>query len=243
MAGEFVKFATVQSVMNIVTSELGLATPSFYVGNTDLTISQLMAMLTSAGQDLCMMNDWQYLHKEWTLPVIEGTTVYQLPTDWNSFVDGTMWNTGTALPVIGPITPQVWRMLKARFVGGTTISIMYRIIGNQMILFQNPSQNVNLVTDYYSRGWILQVDGITFRDNPAADSDTLLFDSRIVVPLLKLRWRGEKGFDTSKSTQDFNDAWDLVVGRDIPAPTLSIGTRTIYPFLNYTNIPDTNYGT
>lgn len=242
MAGEFTKFGTISVVMSRIVSELGLNTPASFVGNVDLTISQLMSFFTSAGQDLCTMTDWQYLHKEWTLPIVPPNVNYALPVDWNSFVDATMWNNSTSLPVIGPLTPQVWRMLKARFAGGMTISIQYRIIGNQLVLFQAPGSAMNITTDYYSRGWLLAFDGVTYRDNPGADSDTVLFDQSIIIPLVKLRWRANKGFDTSNDVQAFNDAWDLIVGRDTPAPTLSIGPRSIYPYLGYTNIPDTNYG-
>lgn len=223
-------------------SELGLVAPTTFVGNVDLTTAQILALLKSAGQDLCMMTDWQYLHKEWTQILGIGVTTYALPTDWNSFVDSTMWNSSTSLPVVGPITPQIWRMLKARMAGGNTISIQYRIIGNQFILFQALSAAQTIVSDYYSRGWILQADNVTYRDNPGADSDQILFDQRIVVPMLKARWRSGKGFDTTSDVQDFNDAWDLVVGRDTPAPTLSIGSRSTYPYLGYGNIPDTSYG-
>jgi hypothetical protein len=243
MAGEFTKFGTVSTVLGRITSELGLATPASYVGNTDTTTAQVLNMLTSAGQDLCLMNDWQYLHKEWSLTLNTIDTEYDLPDDWNSFVDSTMWNNASSLPVIGPLTPQAWRMLKARFAGGASISLQYRITGNQFVLFEAASAADTIITDYYSRGWILQVDGITFRDNPAADDDTILFDQRIVIPLVKLRWRAGKGFDTMNDVQDFNDAWDLVTGRDIPAPTLSLGTRSVYPYLGYGNMPDTGYGT
>jgi len=242
MAGEFTKFSTLTVVMGRIMSELGLNTPASYVGNTDTTTAQILNLLTSAGQDLCMMTDWQYLHKEWTQVLAPAVTDYDLPDDWNSFVDSTMWNQASSLPVIGPLTPQVWRLLKARFAGGATISLQYRITGNQFILFQAPSAADTLMADYYSRGWILQADLITYRDNPAADSDVLLFDTRIMIPLVKLRWRAGKGFDTFNDVQDFNDAWDLVVGRDTPAPTLSIGPRSIYPYLGYGNMPDTGYG-
>lgn len=243
MAGEFTKYGNVAQVMTQAMGELGVTPPASFVGNSDTTTLQLLKFLTSAGQDLCLMNDWQFLHKEYTFATVIGQVNYPLPVDWNSFVDSTMWNSASSLPVIGPVPPQVWRLLKARFAGGATISLMYRIVGNMMVFFQAPSQSNSVTSDYYGRGWILEFDGVTYRDNPSADSDQILFDQRIVVPFLKFKWRTAKGFDTTSDSDDFSAAWDLVVGRDTPAPTLSIGPRSDYPYLGYGNIPDTGFGT
>lgn len=241
MAGEFTKFSSVSVVLTKVFSELGLTVPTSFLGNTEATVSQIVSFLTSAGQDLCLMTDWQMLHKEWTITLTSATS-YPLPTDWNSFVDGTMWDNTSRWPVLGPLTPQIWRMLKARLLGGNTVSLQYRIVGNTFVLYAAGAVGDTIISDYYSRGWILQVDGITYRDNPAADSDQILFDTRIVVPFVKYKWRAAKGFDVSTDADDFETAWDLVVGRDTPAPTLSIGAQNTYPYLGFGNIPDTNYG-
>lgn len=241
MAGEFTKFTTVSVVLGKVFRELGLTVPSTFVGNTDITAAQLVEFLTSAGQDLCTMTDWQMLHKEWTVTLTSATT-YPLPADWNSFVDDTMWDNTSRWPVLGPITPQVWRMLKARLLGGNTISLQYRIVGNQLVLYAAGAVGDMVVSDYYSRGWLLQADGVTYRDNPGADSDQILFDPRIIGPLVKYKWRDAKGFDTVAASDEFQDAWDLIVGRDTPSPILSIGNRNVYPYLGYNNMPDTNYG-
>ena len=246
MAGEFTKFLTAGQTLTQAMGELGLTIPSTFVGNTDAIVIQLVKFLTASGQDLCLMTDWQFLHKEWTQVLSIGASDYALPTDWNGFVSGTMWDNTSRWPVIGPLTPQIWRMLKARLLGGNTISLQYRITGN-MLHFYYPSAAVDtVVSDYYSRGWV--IDGVQtplgtiFRDNIANDSDQVLFDGRITVPLLKYKWRDAKGFDTTAASDEFEDAWDLVVGRDTPAPTLSIGPSTAYPYLGYSNMPDTNYG-
>ncbi len=240
MAGEFTKFTTIATILPKIFRELGLTVPTTFVGNTDLTVAQIMEFFTSAGQDLCMMTDWQMLHKEWTQVLTPGVSTYALPTDWNSFVDDTMWDNTSRWPVIGPLTPQIWRLLKARLLGGNTVSLQYRIVGNIFTLYYPAAAADTLQADYYSRAWILS--GATPRDNPATDSDTIYFDSRILVPLVKFKWRSAKGFDTSADQKDFQDGWDLVVGRDTPAPTLSVGIGAPYPYLGYLNMPDTNYG-
>lgn len=241
MSGEFTKFGTCSQVMKQLMSELGLTAPTTFNGSTDTTVTQLISFLTAAGQDLCLMTDWQMLHKTWTL-TLDGSTTYSLPADWNSFVDATFWDNTSRWPVLGPIPPQIWRLLKARLLGGNTVSLQFRITGNVFELYYPGAVGDVIQADYYSRGWV--TDGISgnARDNIANDSDTILFDTRIVVPLVKYKWRTAKGFATQADADDFETAWDLVVGRDTPAPTLSIGPRADYPYLGFGNMPDTNYG-
>lgn len=241
MAGEFTKFSTCAQVMTQTMNELGLTPPGTFNGSSDVTITQLLAFMTATGQDLCTMTDWQMLHKTWTL-TLTGASTYPLPTDWNSFVDATFWDNTSRWPVLGPLPPQVWRLLKARLLGGNTVSLQFRITQNLFELYYPGAVNDVIQADYYSRGWVIDGVSALYRDNIANDSDQILFDTRIFVPLLKLKWRTAKGFDVLSDKDDFETAWDLVVGRDTPAPTLSIGPRAEYPYLGFGNMPDTNYG-
>jgi hypothetical protein len=238
----YTKFSNVGTLMTGILQDMGLSVPSAFFGNTDVTISQVLRIMQNIGQELCMAYDWQFLHKEYTITTDGVATQYDLPADWNDFVNSTFWNKSTALPVIGPLTPQVWRLLKARLLGGNTISLQYRIVGNKIVFYYAPGAGQELQIDYYSRGWLQSATDQTFRDNIQADSDIAYFDPRIISAGVKLRWRETKGFDTTAATQEFEAMWNLVIGRDTPAPLLSIGPSADYPYLGYGNIPDTNYG-
>jgi hypothetical protein len=223
----FTKFANVAYVMNSALSEMGLPVPSSgqFVGSQDQTVVQMLGLLSSAGQDLCTMFDWQFLHKTFTLNLVVGQTLYPLPADWNGFVNDTFWNNTTRLPLIGPVPPSIWRML------------------NQIELY-NPAQATDMCqADYYSRGWLQDSTNPTiYRDNAQNDSDILLLDSRLLVLLLKLRWREAKKFDTTTELQDFTLGFDAITGRDTPGARFSLGARQSYPYLGYQNIPDSGYG-
>ena len=241
----FTQLSSCGSILQTVLTELGLPLPpaNVFVGSSDRSTILMIAFLNAAGQDLCKLHDWQWLHKEWTQIVSYPTTSYPLPPDWNGFVESTMWDNTSRLPLIGPITPQVWRMLKARLLGGNTISLQYRIIGNKMILYYPAVTSDTVMADYFSRGWLQDVTNASiYRDNVQNDTDICLFDPRIIVPLVKWRWRAAKRFDVTTERQEFNDAMEMVAGRDTPAPTLSISPRWTYPYIGYINIPDSRYG-
>lgn len=237
----FNRISSVSVIMTAILQDIGLTVPTAFVGNTDTTISQLLRVLTNIGRELCLAYDWEFLHKEFTITTT-GVDTYSLPADYNGFVDGTFWNNTTRLPVIGPVTPQIWRMLKARNLGGNTISIQYRIVGDKIVFYQAPSVGQTLVLDYFSRGWVQDATDMTYRDGVEKDSDLLYFDPRILESGVKLRWRQTKGFDTTAAQQEADSMWETVVGRDTPAPTLSLAPDFGYPYLGYNNIPDTGYG-
>lgn len=242
-SANFTKFTDVSTIMNLVLPELGLANPGQYTTSQDQNVMQLLALLTGAGQDLCTMHDWQMLHKEWALTLVPGKTAYDLPEDWNDYVDDTMWNQTTRLPVVGPLTPQLWRLLKARLISGSTITLQYRIIGNQLVLYNVPTSATVLNADYYSRGWVRDAANPDIkRDNVQQDTDVLLFDSRLLVPFLKLKWRAAKKFDTTTELEEFNMAFELITGRDTPGITLSIAATTSYPYIGLGNVPDSGIG-
>jgi hypothetical protein len=236
----FTRQTTVSTIVSNLMTELGLTPPEDLFSSDDPTVVQLLVMLTQVGQDLCSMHDWQMLHKEWEL-VCTSALEYPLPDDWNGFVQGASWDNTNRWPAVGSIPPAVWRLLKARLSNGEPAMITYKLQGNELVLF-SAQDGHTIVLDYYSRGWILDADGTTYKDNATANDDTVLLDSRLVQLLLKLRWRASKGFDTTSEVDQFNGFWDTITGRDSPAPTLSIGANPSDGLLGYQNIPDTNYG-
>jgi len=60
---------------------------------------------------------------------------------------------------------------------------------------------------------------------------------------LKLRWRQEKGLDTTKAADDYTMALDAALGGDGAAPILSIsGPAQQEKLLDEASLPETGYG-
>lgn len=239
----FTRLASCQTILENAMREIGLIPPDDMLGSSDETVAQLIGFLNSCGKDLCDMHDWQMLHAEWTLTTVNLQTNYAVPVDFNGIVDGAGWSNSQRWPMIGSVTPQIWRMLKARLSGGQWAMIAYKVQADELVLFNPPPADQIFVIDYYSRGWLRDATDPSIRyDNIQANSDICLFDSRLMECFIKLKWKASKGFDTVAAVDEFNSLWDTVVGRDAPAMTLSVGSNPDDGLLGYKNIPDTNYG-
>lgn len=239
----FTRQETAAQIMMNVMNVIGLTPPAGFIGTTDVTVTQMVALFNEAGKDMASSFDWQMLHKEWTLVADGVNSAFDLPADWGGFVDSAGWDNTQRWPALGSISPQIWRMLKSRVSGGSWAAVIYKVQASQIVFFNKPVLNETFVFDYYGRGWLrATADPSIVYDNLQADSDICLLDSRLMESFLKLRWKGNKGFDTTNDVSDFTNVFEMVTGRNVPGPTLSIAPTRSDNLLGYLNIPDTGYG-
>ena len=244
----FSKFMTALKAVQTVAAKLGLPVPQAGITATDdETAQHLLALLNGAGRELIKPTSggrWQALARTWTLTTIPGQTTYPLPVDWDSFTDSTGWNGTTMLPLLGPASAQTWSYLKARGVGTTTFSIVYRTRGNQFELFNAYSTPQTLSIDYASRCW-LQIAGtspVQYRDTIGADDDMIVYDAELIVAKLLLAFRAAKGFDTTSAQMAYNEMEEQALNADSDAPIISIAGGGGAPLLSVGNLPNTGYG-
>lgn len=227
-----------------VLSAIGLPVPASIAGSTDQMSVQMWSLLTELGQELLNAHQWQFKTKTFTLTTIPGVTVYDLPVDFVRFIDDTAWNRTARLPLVGPMTEQQWALLVARQLGGTTFQLQYRINNNQVELYYSPSDPNTLAMTYVSRGWVRDsTDTTMFKDTMEQDADICLYDPRLIVAMLRFRFRRAKGFNTTDLEQEYNTALEDAKNADSPGLTLDLsynGNNDGY--LGYKNMPDTGYG-
>lgn len=245
----FNKQLTALAIIQEVCGQLGLPVPATAVASigTDATPTQMVALLNYAGRRLCKPTKgykWTLLTKTFSLDTVPLQTLYDVPTDWDSFDDITGWNFSQRLPMVGPATAPQWMALNARNLGGNTISVVYRMRGGKLELFFSPGTSENLQLSYTSRAWVRDAtDPLVFRDYVAADADVVLFDPELMEAALKLRFLTAKGFDTNAAQAEFDDALEAAQNADSDAPVLTLDTINEYPLLNpIRNVGDTGYG-
>jgi len=242
---DFNRYETALTIVQRTLRRMGLTVPAFVYTGSDETALQMGELLNQVGRRLLTENDegWQQLNKTWALSTVSPTVLYDLPSDYDAFIDSTFWNNTTRLPLIGPVSAQQWNMLKARALGASTLSLIYRLRGSQLEFYQVPSA-MDLRIDYRSRGWVRLADGSTFRDYASNDDDTLLWDTELVCAGLKLAFMEAKGFDSTAAKRDYDNLLEVEIAADRDAPTLSAsrgsqGEPLISPWFN---LPDTGYG-
>lgn len=246
---DFNRLMTAGDIVKEACAQQGLPVPGAVVTNpSDKTAQQMWALLRTVGRRLLkpqMTHRWEVLKRTWVLDTDPLKVVYDLPTDFDSFEDLTGWNFTSRLPMLGPATDPQWQCLKARNLGSSTISVIYRQAGGKFEIYNTFSSPQNLQIVYTSRAWVQKAGTlpVQYADMPQADDDLVLFDPELMVCGLQFAFMTAKGFDTASISATYNTLLEAAVGSDTDAPVLQTSVSGGYPYLNAQfNVPDTGYG-
>jgi hypothetical protein len=249
MAGPFTKFPTALDVVQAVQGQLALpVSPAAITAPNDETAQQLIRLLTWSGRRLCKPTStyrWSTLVRTFALLTNPVDTIYDLPADWDSFEDLTGWNFTSRLPMLGPATNPQWACLKARNLGSSTISVIYRVQGGKFEIYNTFSDPQDLRIDYSSRAWVQDAaaDPAEYRDFILKDDDILLLDNELLTAKLKLAFLTAKGFDTTAAQGEYNEIEEAAICADADAPVLQVSRSDTYPLISTQfNVPDTGFG-
>lgn len=243
----FNKNSTALDIIQNALGQLALPVPTAAVSaSNDETAQQMVRLLQWCGRRLLKptaTHRWQQLRKTWQLTTTSDTQ-YALPDDWDSFEDLTGWNFTSRLPMLGPATDPQWQCLKARNLGSSTISVIYRVRENLFEIYNTFSDAQDLRIDYSSRAWVRDATVPTeYRDYIDADDDVILYDTELITAKLKLAFLTAKGFDTTAAQAEYNELEEQAIDADADAPVLQVARSDTYPLISTQfNTPDTGYG-
>lgn len=233
-------------IVNDAAVECGLVAQSDPFVSTDAAFVQLCRMLTSACRELIGVHQWERMvaaHSIVTDSLDTGS--YPLPDDYLYMIDQTGWTPSNRLPLGGPLSAQDWTFIAGSGWDQYTIYVSFREFdGTFQIQPNNPVPDNQTITFEYIRNTfayhavtpLVQINRITL------SSDVVLFPPILIVKLLKLRFLEAKGFDTTASLGQYNTALDTWLPKDSSAPVLNMGNRRLFPYLDWRNIPETNFG-
>lgn len=240
--------STVLEVIQTAASEVGLQTPvSAFANPADLTAIQLSALYNATGEMLVKRRIWRNLFREHSFVTVENVGTYPLPEDFARPISQTEWDRTNRWPMIGPETPQQWQWLRSGILS-TGPRERFRLVGNTLEIWpvptatSVPSANLNL-SYYYVSKWWSQTNGGQPKAKATLDDDTCIFDDRLMVSGVKLRFFQAKGFDTSAFAADFQANLDDALAQDSGAPILSLSREPQFPLITIYNVPDGNWVT
>ena len=241
------RYATATDIINQTAIEVGLTPDTDPVASTDVQFVQLTGLLNAAGQELVEMNGWQALREVYEFTTQDGDSgVYDLPSGFSYMIDQTGWDMTNTVPIGGPLSPQIWSYLLGRDLVSQTIYASFRLMDGTLNLFPQPPPIGILVRfEYISRNWVLEAGPAGTRtDKVSAGSDTVLYEPRVIINFLKVKWLDAKGFPSDAARMDFDNIYSGRVGRDKGAPVLNAGGGVRWPpYLNgWYNVPDSGYG-
>ena len=172
--------------------------------------------------------------------VVCAQTAYDLPDDFETITNRTQWDKSKHWEMLGPEDAQQWQWLKSGYIS-TGPRVRWRILDNQFQIWPVMNTNEYLGWEYRSKGWARSAAG-AIKNSFTVDSDTTVYDDRLVVLGTKLKYFQVKNFDTTALQQDYFRYLNVVKANDKGAPNLSFAPYPSKVLIGYANIPDTGYG-
>lgn len=175
-----------------------------------------------------------------TNSVVLAQTAYDLPADYESITDRTHWDKSKHWEMLGPEDAQQWQWLKSGYIS-TGPRVRWRILDNQFQIWPVMNTNEYLGFEYRSKGWARSSTG-AIKNSFTEDTDTTVFDDRVLVLYTKLKYFQIKSFDTTALQQDYFRYLSVVKSNDKGASNLSFAPYPSKVLIGYANLPDTGYG-
>ena len=172
--------------------------------------------------------------------IVIAQTAYDLPADFEAITDRTHWDKSKHWEMLGPEDAQQWQWLKSGYIS-TGPRVRWRILDQQFQIWPVMNTQEYLGFEYRSKGWARSSVGVV-KNSFTADTDTTVFDDRILVLYTKLKYFQIKAFDTTALTQDYQRYLTIAKANDKGAPNLSFAPYPSKVLIGYANIPDTGYG-
>lgn len=227
------------SVINGAAVECGLLPVNDPIGTTDTAFIQLRYLLTSCGRELITAHPWQFLVREETVSVYRNETgEYALPSDFQKLTNSTTYDTTAKQPLSGSLSPQDWRYVKVNTIGSPDTTVGFRIANDRIKIYPPPPTGTGLYFtfsyEYVSRGWVRYLDGVNtlYKDHVSANTDTVLYDSNLMIKMLRLRFLGAKGFDTTDAASQFAAAWAQATDSNTASETISLVPGLFQPLID-----------
>lgn len=229
---------------------VGHGVPSDAAGSQDEAVQQMGTGINRALAELLTMFEWQDLTLTASISVVgdsAGQTekAFDLPDDFDRFIDQTQWNDASALPAGGPVSPQAWMMYLVRSTS-PQLTLAWQLRADQIWFLAPPYPDpATFQYMYISKGMVIDADDPSITKNVASkNGDAFIIDDYLVLLLGKAKYLEAKGFDSGASMRDFLIAFNSRTGSNKAAPILNIGSgvRSEPLITAMGNVPDTGFG-
>lgn len=232
---------TALRIIQQAAAELGLPVPNSAVTSREATVTQLLALLNTAGYELAHAFEWQQLIRKVTVPTVTGQSDYVLPSDFGKIINQTIWSSDNVDQIDGPLSAQRWELRTEGLLNSGPFT-GFRIFGNKLNLNPAPTTVSNITFEYLSNGWVNSyLDPSNYTQTISNDKDVPQFDFMLLVKFLKLKMWQAKGLDTTSLEKDFARLYDMMSSQNKGAPVLSVTHRRLSTTLPL-NVPETGYG-
>jgi len=222
--------------------ELGLPVSPVMAGSNEATATQLQALLNSAGYELSSNYQWEELNRDYIFDTVDGQDSYDLPDDYNYFIDSTGWDRSNRWPLLGPVSQQEWQAVVAWKVKAV-LRTYYKVQNKQITFFPAITSIRQMALSYASKNWVTSgIAPFAPKDMIDQDGDLMVLNPWLMVKLLKVKMWGAKGFDTSMLAMEFTTMWNSLTAKSKGNRVLSLAPQTGTILIGTQNIPPGGFG-
>ena len=227
------------TTVSAMSSTTGLTSQPTYFMVTGTGIAQ-DTYLTAAGGGTVTLS--QAATASGTVSLTFSQTKYTYPSDYDRPIDRTQWDKSKHWEMLGPETQQQAQWLKSGYIS-TGPRIRYYPEGGFFQVWPPIGTNDTLGYSYVSKNWILATSNVVTPSKSAytADTDTCIYPDVLMVLGLKSKYFAAKGWNDIYAGQ-FAAQKSIAMANDAGSATLSMAPRLSQVLINWTNIPDSNYG-
>lgn len=206
-----------------ITSEIGIASPAAVTSSQDPQIVQLKAIANREGRTLAARYPWQALINESTFVTVatesQGAITTLASAGFRYILNDIMWDRTLLRPVCGPLAPQDWQMLKAGNITGPVTQ--FRMRGGLVRFIPTPTAGDTIAFEWVTKYWATGVGGDA--SAWALDADTSYLDEEIMGLGIVWRWKAAKGLEYAEVFNEYEGLVADAMARDGGKPKLNLG--------------------
>jgi len=234
-------YATAGDIVNSALQELGMGVVNLNAAANDATGYQMIGLLNSLGQELLRAHDWQLFMTTMTFYGDGVTDTFPLPDNFGRQVNQTQWSVSNNRPLIGSQSPQIWSWNQYGIVSAG-ILFQYTIQNNTYKVFPVPGVGEEFALYYINKGWVQNPDDyLDIRDKVPAPNWKVLFNERLMIAGLKLKFWAAKGFDTTILQREFDFLLANEKATTAGAPVINLAGGYDNTLIGWGNILDGNW--
>lgn len=204
---------TALTIVQKACSRLGITSPTALFSSTDDQIIQLRNLMNQEGAELAKGGPtghaWQALTTEKTFTTTAAAIqTSAVPTDFDWFVNDTMWNRTARLKMVGPVSAEEWQTYQAISIISLPNAV-FRFRGGSLLIYPSPTAGQTAAYEYVSIYW-----ASGSKSAMTADTDTALIDEGLITLGVIWRFLAAKGLDYAESFRTYQVEVNKAIGRD-----------------------------
>ena len=241
--------STSSTTITALSSTTGLTTnPTFFAVTGAGIPSDTFLVSVNAGAATAVLS---------RTPTTAGTAVsltfsqvmYSMPSDYDRLVPQTEWDKTQHWEVLGPASGQQWQFLKSGEIA-TGPRSRVRVLADKFQVWPPFGAERYMGFEYVRTSWILATTAADVsKAYFTADTDTCVFNDRLMIESLKLRMAKAGGFEWLMkfySARDIEHGFstgllDRCKAADASAPVLSMGRTRVAHLISEDNVQDSNF--